>query len=368
MELNGTQASFTVIENGTSSGNLEEKTPLLLVIFYSMLYFATYIVAIAGNIMALLTCFKNYRITTSIILVYIASLAIADLLFTLLSTFDYVYFFTKDWAGGDLVCKLQGFLIETSYSASILTLVAISYERLRSVASKSLARKQRIERRTIISKAIWVFSAVISVPLLYGYSVILEKETGNNLCVNYVSWGDVGRQLYYSCQAVFIYLLPLSFMIWAHYRIFRVLKVHTQKKMISTVESKQRKITHMLAVVTLIFFACWSPFIVVRALRYYYVYEGYELWKLTQLVILVNSAVNPILYCFYSGQFRSAFKDMIRCQWKLNLRKLSMRSLRRNKDGLHSNSPNSFADKSDGEHSSSSGWNKLETLKISKAV
>lgn len=367
MDPNDTEAPFTGKGNETSTGGLDGEFPLVLVIFYSLLYIAIYIVAIAGNVMALLTCFKNYRITTSILLVYIASLAVADLLFILLSTFDYVYFFTKDWPGGNAGCKLQGFLIETSYSASILTLVAISYERLRSVASKSLARRQRIERRTIITKAIWVFSAVISVALLYGYSVVPEKKTGNSLCVNNVSWGDNGRQIYYSLQAVFIYLVPLSFMIWAHYRIFRVLKVHTQKKMISTVESKQRKITHMLAAVTLIFFVCWSPFIAVRALRYFYVYEGFELWKLTQLIILLNSAVNPVLYCFYSGQFRSAFKDMIRCQWKLNLRKLSTRGSRRHRDGLHSHSPNSFADKSDVDHSSSS-WNKLETLKINIPV
>ncbi|XP_020905133.1 D(2) dopamine receptor [Exaiptasia diaphana] len=347
-------------DNGTDTMNFVEKTPLVLLILYSMLYIVTYLIAIVGNIMAMLTCYKNYRITTSILLVYIASLAIADLLFTLLTTFDYVYFFTNSWPGGNAVCKLQGFFVETSYSASILTLVAISYERYRSVASKGLARSQRIERRTIISKGIWVFSVLISLPLLYGYSVIEENKTGRLLCVNHVSWGDRGRQIYYTCQAGFIYLLPLSFMIWAHWKIFQVLKVHAAKKMVSSVECKQRKITHMLAVVTLIFFACWSPFIGVRALRYYYVYEGFELWKLTQLVILVNSAINPVLYCFYSGQFRTAFKQMITCKWKMNLRKISRASRR---SGRESHSPNSFADKSDEQASThSTGWHKLSTL------
>ncbi|KXJ20333.1 C-X-C chemokine receptor type 2 [Exaiptasia diaphana] len=330
MDLNTTTTQMTVTvktDNGTDTMNFVEKTPLVLLILYSMLYIVTYLIAIVGNIMAMLTCYKNYRITTSILLVYIASLAIADLLFTLLTTFDYVYFFTNSWPGGNAVCKLQGFFVETSYSASILTLVAISYERYRSVASKGLARSQRIERRTIISKGIWVFSVLISLPLLYGYSVIEENKTGRLLCVNHVSWGDRGRQIYYTCQAGFIYLLPLSFMIWAHWKIFQVLKVHAAKKMVSSVECKQRKITHMLAVVTLIFFACWSPFIGVRAL---------------------------------SGQFRTAFKQMITCKWKMNLRKISRASRR---SGRESHSPNSFADKSDEQASThSTGWHKLSTL------
>lgn len=366
MTLNATQASVTAKNNATNTMNFVEKTPLVLLILYSMLYIVTYLIAIVGNIMAMLTCYKNYRITTSILLVYIASLAIADLLFTLLTTFDYVYFFTNTWPGGNTVCKLQGFFVEMSYTASILTLVAISYERFRSISAKGLARSQRIERRTIITKGIWVFSALICLPLFYGYSVRTEENTGRLLCVNHVSWGDSGRQIYYSCQAFFIYLLPLSFMLWAHWKIFKVLKVHTAKKMVSAIECKQRKITQMLAVVTMIFFACWSPFILVRALRYYYVYEGFELWKLTQLVILVNSAINPVLYCFYSGQFRSAFKQMVTCQWRMSLRKISRGSRRNARD---SHSPNSFADKSETEASTnSSGWHKLSTLTKSKKL
>ncbi|EDO42096.1 predicted protein [Nematostella vectensis] len=327
------------IGNLTGPSTNIENTPLLILIGYSLLYLVTYIVAVLGNIMALLTCYKNYRITTSILLVYIASLAIADLLFTFLTTFDFVYFFTENWVGGNPLCKLQGFLVETSYSASILTLVAISYERLRSVAAKGLARSQRIERRTIICKLIWVVSAIICAPLLYGYSAVQHPYTGKTLCVNRVTWGDDGRQIYYAIHAVIIYCIPLVFMVWAHWKIFSFLKKHAHGKSVSAVESKQRKVTQMLAVVTLIFVSCWTPFILVRALRYFFVYEGLEIWKLTQLIIIINSAVNPILYCFYSGQFRSSFKDMVKCRWHLTIRRGSSR---RSSRKTTSRSPNSF--------------------------
>ncbi|XP_068715572.1 galanin receptor 2b-like [Montipora foliosa] len=302
--------------------------PLPLVIGYVILYVVFFTLAFFGNIMALLTCFKKYKSSQSILLCYIASLAAADLLFAILSTFDFAYFFLGNWPGGEPMCKIQGTFIEISYTASILTLVAISNERSRSVVSTSLARNRGISQRTIFIKILWIVTLVVCAPLFYGYTT--EEKEGNQLCVN-TNWGDIGRQTYYTLQAVLIFICPLIFMVWAHTKILRVLNSHIKNSAgVGTVETKQRKVTKMLAVVTLVFFCCWSPFIVVRAFRYFYVYEGNEVWRLTQLIIFGNSAVNPILYCFYSAQFRKSFKEIIRCNFTFE----SVR--RKSRGGSHS--------------------------------
>ena len=291
--------------------------PLPLIIAYVILYVLFFSVAFFGNIMALLTCYKKYRSSQSILLCYISSLAAADLLFAILSPFDLAYFFEGDWPGGDVVCRIQGTFIEISYTASILTLVAISNERSRSVASTSLVRNHSISQRTIFVKVLWIVTFIVCAPLFYGYTT--QGEKGKELCVN-TNWGDYGRQVYYTLQAFLIFICPLLFMVWAHVKILRVLNSHIKNSRgVGTVESKQRKVTKMLAVVTLVFFFCWSPFMFVRTLRYFYVYEGNEVWKLTQLMIFGNSAVNPILYCFYSSQFRTSFKEIIRCKFSLKL-------------------------------------------------
>ncbi|KAL9980513.1 hypothetical protein ACROYT_G009113 [Oculina patagonica] len=298
---------------------IDEEFPLALIIGYVALYVVFFTVAFFGNIMALLTCYKKYRSSQSILLCYIASLATADLLFAILSTFDIAYFFLGDWPGGNPMCKIQGSLIEISYSASVLTLAAISYERSRSVTSTTLARNRGVEHRTIVIKILWIVSVVLCAPLFYGYAT--KEENGKQLCLN-TNWGDSGRQTYYILQAVLIFLCPLIFMVWAHTKILRVLQAHINNSQgVGSVQSKQHKVTKMLAVVTLFFFCCWSPFIMVRALRYFYVYEGDELWKLTQLIIFGNSAANPILYCFYSGQFRRSFKEIIKCKFQIQGRR-----------------------------------------------
>ena len=298
------------------------------------LYAIIFTLAFVGNSFALITCYNTYKATISVLLCYIASLAFADLMFTLLSIFDLIAFIGKgDWFGGNSVCKIQSFLIESCYTVSILTLVAISYERLKAVSSPVLARAQRSTERTIILKIIWVIGIASCGPLLYAYYVKKEETTAKSLCVNEYM-GDIGRQIYYAIQAGLLFLLPLGFMCCAHLRIFQHLSSHVRTRRNITADRdglKQRKVTKMLALVTLVFFICYGPFMVIRALRYFYLYNGDELWRLGQMMIFGQAAVNPIIYCFYSKQFRISFKDLLRCRFSTKkTRKLRSSSTRSN--------------------------------------
>ena len=87
-------------------------------------------------------------------------------------------FYATDWPGGNGLCKIQGTLIEISYTASILTLVAISHERSRSVRSTSLARNRSVAQRTIVIKILWIVAIVVCTPLFYGYAT--EEEMASN--------------------------------------------------------------------------------------------------------------------------------------------------------------------------------------------
>ena len=71
-------------------------------------------------------------------------------------------FYATDWPGGNGLCKIQGTLIEISYTASILTLVAISHERSRSVRSTSLASNRSVAQRTIVIKILWIVAIASS--------------------------------------------------------------------------------------------------------------------------------------------------------------------------------------------------------------
>ena len=97
-------------------------------------------------------------------------------------------FYATDWPGGNGLCKIQGTLIEISYTASILTLVAISHERSRSVRSTSLASNRSVAQRTIVIKILWIVAIVVCAPLFYGYAT--KEENGKLTLPEY----EVGRQ------------------------------------------------------------------------------------------------------------------------------------------------------------------------------
>ncbi|XP_031553249.1 QRFP-like peptide receptor [Actinia tenebrosa] len=309
----------------TVSKNIHEESgfPPLVRHIYVGYYVIVFLMATLGNLFALLTCYKNYKVTTTTILLsYIASLALADLLFTLLTPVDLAAFLASSWISGQFVCRFQSFLIETSYTASVLTLAMISRERLVAVTTPLLARSQRIKQRKLIPVVIWVISIASCSPLLYAYIIVKDNDSVLQ-CVN-IGWGDQGRQIYYSIQGLLLFLFPLMYMIYSHYRIFRVLKKSEAMRKRMTIKPgsqslQQRKITKMLAVVTCIFVTCYFPFMLVRTLKYFYVFNNDMLWRLVQLMIFTQAAVNPVVYCFYSKQFRTVFKDLMWCRWhKIN--------------------------------------------------
>lgn len=301
--------------NGTRPGtNLDENafSPIALGFLVSI-YAVIFIIAFFGNVMTILTCYASYRRTTSILLRFIASLAVADLLFTLLTTIDLVYVLSGNWPGGRVTCAIQRFLSEMSYSASSLTLAAISYERYHTVVLKGAKRMRR--KRIHIVKGVWIASILLCLPLLYGYTTVM-RDDGKERCVNWISWGHTGKRVYYGLTTVAKFISPLSLMIWAHVKIVRVLSSHNRNNRISTLEAKQRKTTKMLAVVTLAFCCCWCPAVIVRLLMYFAGFEGKILWKGVQLLFFANCALNPVLYCFYDRQFRSSFKRMMSLGYK----------------------------------------------------
>lgn len=325
-------------DNSSTIGEVEAMSPMMIAIF--CLYTIVFTLAFVGNIFTLITCYKIYKVTTkylTVLLCYVASLASADLMFTLLSIFDLIalapFIGNGDWFGGNPVCKIQRFLIESCYTVSILTLVAIGYERLKATPSP-VFRAQRTTKRTLIPKVlqhftcctnkrtnipkiIWVIGFAFCGPLLYAYYVKKEETSGKLICVNEYM-GDLGRQIYYIIQTGLLFL-ALEIIRRAYVKILnrflsRPRPSYRCRCMIEHDRQKQRKITKMMAIVTLLFFICYGPFMVIRVLRYFHIYNGDMMWRLGQMMIFGQTAVKPIIYYLYSEHFRFFFKDLIRCR------------------------------------------------------
>ena len=279
---------------------------LPVVIFGSCLYFFAYAFSITGNCFVLSVCYK--RRGSSSLRWYIANLAIADLTFALLSILDIISFLWT-WVGGQVTCKIQSFSIEACYTTSIMTLVLISFQRIKAVLHPFNARLSDAEGVKKKVVALWLGSLVVCSPLLYAYQVETLDYSGEIICTNR-PFGDLGRQIYYSIHAVCFFIVPLMYMIYAQTAISLALR--SSRRVFPTQNmNRHRKVAKTLAALTVAFIVCWSPFIIVRTLIYFHMLGEGHVWRASQLLVMLNTVLDPILYGIYGENLN--FRQYLRC-------------------------------------------------------
>ena len=289
----------------------------LMVVTFCVFYSAVFIVSIVGNIWVLVTCYKSFKRNNDFPLMWlVTNLASADLLFTFLSLFNVVSFLRR-WVGGDATCKLQGFLIETSYTTSITTLVIISYQRLKAITDPFSARVGNWPNREYTKiVVIWVSCLAICSPLAHIYRVE-TSENGRTICAN-TTWGTTGRQVYYSLHATFFFVLPLLYMIFTQRNIFRALHSRVlpiNDSVILSSNNRQKRVARTLVALTTAFALCWSPFMITRTMLYFHLVSPGLIWRGSQLLICLNTALDPLLYGFYGGELKSKLRNVFRCNY-----------------------------------------------------
>ena len=292
-----------------------EETSLPLVVFGSCFYFVAFALSISGNCFVLRIC---YRKRASSLKWFIANLAVADLTFALLSIFDVISGFWH-WVGGQVSCKIQGFLIEACYTTSIMTLAVISYERVKAVVHPFNARFIDSVKASKKVVSLWIISLAIGSPLLHAYRIVREEESDKVICSN-EPFGDLEKQIYYGIHGVCFFIIPLMYMVYAQSTIFRTLRSRVQRfpgqSCVNTsLTFRHRKVAKTLTALTLAFVICWSPFMIFRTLRYFHLWYERDAWRTSQLLMLLNTGLDPILYGIYGENLslKQIFGGIVKC-------------------------------------------------------
>lgn len=270
-----------------------------MVVFFSVLYTTVFILSTLSNTWAMSTCFKTLRQRHSPFTCLVANLASADLFFTLLTLLNAISYLWR-WVGGDITCKVQGFLIEATYTTSITTLAVISYQRINAITDPFNSRTKAWSSRDYYKPfIIWGLCLVVCLPLLHMYRVE-TYENGEVHCSN-ATWGTTGRQIYYSLHAVFFFAIPLLYMIFTQFQIRHALRSRVKvlpmrNSYIMKHNQQHKKVARTLAALTITFVLCWSPFMITRTLIYFHKASSNFIWTACQLLICLNAALDPILY------------------------------------------------------------------------
>nr|XP_018915580.1 PREDICTED: thyrotropin-releasing hormone receptor-like isoform X2 [Bemisia tabaci] len=294
-------------------------------------------IGVVGNIMVPIVILKtkDMRNSTNI---FLTNLSIADLMVLLVCTptvLVEVNSKPETWVLGEEMCKAVPFVELTVAHASVLTILAISFERYYAICEPLKAGYVCTKTRAlIICLLAWALAALFTSPILLIMEYRFEEYIDDTMVpVCWASAESLLRKLYYLATISLFFILPFCVLLVVYTVIARHLMAPptsasapgppgAPQDTSSYNHRARRQVVLMLATVVLSFFVCLLPFRVVtlwvlfgpdvrdksgRPLSYYGVLH------FSRLMLYLNSAVNPILYNLMSSKFRYGFRKLCCC-------------------------------------------------------
>jgi len=212
-------------------------------------------------------------------------------------------------------------------TGTVYTTVAFTVERYIAVCKPlHAANTCTMSRTKRVIFFIFVASVVYNIPRFFEYqSVKIFDETTNRTIVTY-EYTDIGNNQQFQ-EAYFIYLylcvmflFPFSLLTVLNILLIRaVKKARRMRNYMSSSNTKDNNLTVMLIVVINVFLGCQFPALVdniIVAIFEHSQLNCSEQWvqftTISNLLVVLNSAINFILYCILSKRFRRVFLTIFR--------------------------------------------------------
>ena len=209
--------------------------------------------------------------------------------------------------------------------SSILTILAISFERFYAICRPLEAGYKCTKRRAIIIIGInWIIALVSTLPMLSITELTTAEFIDGSLvtvCSNSLQEG--WHPVYFLIVFLIFFLLPFIILIYLYILITKKLTSENSTSLQNCLNVNfkrqaqvRRQVVLMLASVCVTFFICLLPF---RLMTLWIIYSTpeditnlgmetyYILLFICRILLYVNSSANPILYNLISSKFRAAF-------------------------------------------------------------
>ena len=229
-------------------------------------------------------------------------------------------------------CRFMVWIDTLAVTASVYTLMFISFDRYLKISKPLQYRSRMTTSKSLkIIFIIWfistAFATYAATPDSGNYGFL---EGGGFLCLDIYGGTRSKRDGYKTFLYISVIFLPAIVILIMYARIFVV--AHKRQKMLRNGElgetstgQNQRsilrhdlKIVRMLLIIVGVFFFCWLPYSI-TSLSYIYNPNIFDDWHQTTLVIyarlidllpLINSLCNPIIYTCLDQTYREAFKHL----------------------------------------------------------
>uniref|UniRef100_A0A4W5LS10 Opioid receptor delta 1 n=1 Tax=Hucho hucho TaxID=62062 RepID=A0A4W5LS10_9TELE len=239
--------------NDTEKGSSKDTTSIIIAVSITALYSIICIVGLLGNILVMYGVVRYTKMKTATN-IYIFNLAMADALATSTLPFQSAKYLMNTWPFGEFLCKVILAIDYYNMFTSIFTLTMMSVDRYIAVCHPVRALDFRTPTKAkMINVCIWILSSAIGVPIMV-MAVTKVTDKGNTGCMLQFPqpewyWDTVTK----ICVFIFAFVVPVL-------------------------------INSM------------NPYVIAS-------------WHLCIALGYMNSSLNPLLYAFLDGNFKSCFRD-----------------------------------------------------------
>ncbi|XP_010712853.1 free fatty acid receptor 4 [Meleagris gallopavo] len=286
---------------------------------------SVFLLALVGNIWGIcLLVWRQQRLCAANYLVL--NLFCADLLFITAIPFIGIVRWTETWVLGDVICHMLFYVMTLSGTVVIVSLSAVSLERVISIAR---LHHTAFRRRKLLAAVlfIWGFAAIVTLPLCCFFTVVqLPSVTGEEIHICTLDWpSHAGEIVWDVTYAIVVFLIPGLIIVISYSKILQITKAsrrslnaglaYSENHQIR-VSQQDYKLFRALIVLMISFFIMWSPIIIIIFLILVQNYKqdlnilpSVFFWIV--LFTFSNSAVNPVLYNV--AHFRRKCQEIFLC-------------------------------------------------------
>ncbi|KAF1377822.1 hypothetical protein PFLUV_G00204720 [Perca fluviatilis] len=312
--LTGTETAEGVWLNSQVSQVL---TSRLTTVFIPIIYIIVFAVGLPTNAMAIwVFLFRTKKRHPSSI--YMANLALADLLFVIWIPLKIAYHFNgNNWIYGEGLCKVLVRFFYGNMYCSISFITCISVQRYWAVVHP-LSHQQKDNRVAVaVSITVWVVVWLLTIPLYLYEQEVQVPNLGIHTChdVTRPSQKDIAAG-YFLTMGIVGFVGPTVVCIISYVLMLKSLRNSMADPDIA---KRRRKAVVLIITVLVMFLVCFTPSNIMLLVHYVLLLVGaennlYGFYITTLCLASLNSCFDPFVYYFISEDFRDHVKNTFLCR------------------------------------------------------